>query len=189
MARGHKLRGQSFEFSVDFGELERMLDMLPKAMSKTVLRNALKKSAKPIRDAAAAAAPKGPTGNLAKSITVSTQRASGRYYGRRARAKRSAIVFVGATAPHAWLVEHGTGPREVKDKSVLKSKHTGEFFGPEVGEMPPQPFFRNAWDATKSRALQILVKEIENELLKAAKRLRTRAEAGTLGKAATKALS
>jgi HK97 gp10 family phage protein len=163
MARGHK----AFSFDVDFKALEKMLDMLPKAMSKTVLRNALKKAAKPIKAQAAANTEHT---SIAKSMKIATQRK-----GRRVRAK-GALVFVGPTEPHSHLVEEGTGPRY----------HAN---GKYVGEMPPNPFLRPAWDALKRPALETLRKEIENELLKAAKRLRTRAESGTLGKAATKALS
>jgi len=162
MAKGHK----SFAFDIDFRELDKMLVQLPRAMSKSVLRNALKKAAKPIKDAGASAAP----GSIGKSFKIATQRK-----GRRVRAKKSVFVFVGPTEPHSHLAEHGTGPRY----------HAS---GKYVGEMPPNPFLRPAWDANKGQSLDILKKEIEAELLKAVKRLRTRAEAGTLGKAATKAL-
>lgn len=162
MARGHK----AFDFGVDFRELEKMLDQLPKAMSKAVLRNALKKAAKPIKEQAASTAP----GSIGKSMKIATQRT-----GRRVRARKAVFVFVGPTEPHSHLVENGTGPRY----------HAN---GKYVGEMPPNPFLRPAWDANKGKSLGILTKEIEAELLKAVKRLRTRAEAGTLGKAATKAL-
>ena len=165
--------GQAFSFHVDFRELEWMLDQLPKAMSKTVLKNALKKAAAPIRAAAEANAPAGPTGNLKRGMIISTELKS-----HKVRARKSVIVFVGAdavSAPHAHLVEFGTAPRYHEN-------------GKYVGQMPANPFFRHAWDATKHQALQIFVKEMETELLKAVLRLRTRAERGTLSKRATEEL-
>lgn len=154
----------AFSFSVDYSEIDKMLAELPRAMSKAVVRNALKKAAKPIKDEASARAP----GNIGSTMKIDTKR-----LGR--RRARGALVFVGPTEPHAHFVEFGTAPRY----------HAN---GKYVGEMPPNPFMRPAWDAMKGRSLEILRKEIENELMKAAKRLRTKAEHGTLGKAATKAL-
>jgi HK97 gp10 family phage protein len=165
------MTGETFSFYVDFRELEHMLNELPKAMSKTVLKNALKKAAAPIRAAAEANAPIGPTGNLKKSMVVSTELKS-----HKVRAKKSVIVFVGSTAPHAHLVEFGTAPRYQEN-------------GKYTGQMPANPFFRHAWDATKHEALQIFIKEMETELLKAVQRLRARAEKGTLSKSAARYLA
>ena len=164
---------EAFTFDVDFRSLDAMLIQLPHAMGKTVLRNALKKAAKPVYNAVKESAPVGLTGNLKAGVLMSPKR-----YGKSVRSKGSSFFFVGMDkilAPHAWMVEYGTGPRFLAN-------------GKYVGEMPPSKFFRTAWDANKEKALQILIKEIENELLKAVKRLRNKAEAGTLGKAATKAL-
>ena len=165
---------EAFTFKIDFRSLDAMLIQLPRAMGKTVLRNALKKAAKPVYDAVKELAPVGATGNLKAGVLMSPKRAG----LKPARSKGSSTYFVGMDrilAPHAWMVEYGTGPR-----FWANGKYTGE--------MPPSKFFRNAWDANKEKALQILIREIENELLKAVKRLRNKAEAGTLGKAATKAL-
>lgn len=160
---------KAFSFSVDFSEIDKMLSELPKSMSKTVLRNALKKAAAPIRDAAEAGAPVG-DGALKDSFKIDTKRG-----GRRPKSRSGVYVFTGSTAPHSWIVEHGTGPRYHEN-------------GKYVGQMPARPFFRNAWDANKGKAFGILVKEIGNEFMKAAKRLASRAGSGTLSKAATKAL-
>jgi HK97 gp10 family phage protein len=160
---------KAFSFAVDFSEIDKMLAQLPKSMSKTVMRKALKKSAKPIKQAAESAAPED-DGVLKESFEISPKRA-----GSRPRSKNGVYIFVGSTAPHAWLVEHGSGPRAHES-------------GKSTGQMPANPFFRNAWDANKNESLKILTKEIEVELLKAAKRLSTRAQSGKLGKAATKAL-
>lgn len=48
-----------------------------------------------------------------------------------------------ARAPHAHLVEFGTsGPRTMKKKRIMFSRHEGKFYGREVGPMPKRPFFR-----------------------------------------------
>jgi len=170
---GYYSRNSAFSFAVDFSELDKMLNDLPKAMGKTVLRNALKKAAVPIHNAVVANAPQGPTGNLKDGVVTSPKK-----YGRSVKSKNSVFMFVGMdhkTAPHAHLVEHGT----------VERFHDS---GKSVGHMPAKPFFRNAWDATKGQALEILKAEIGTQLIKAARRLRTRAERGTLGKSTVKAL-
>jgi HK97 gp10 family phage protein len=159
--------GKTFKFEVDFSEIDAMLSELPKAMGKTVVRNALKKAAKPIKDAAAEGAP----GGIKKSMKIDDKRG-----GKRVKSKKAVYMFVGPTEPHAHLVEFGTGPRYHKS-------------GKYVGKMPPNPFMRKAWDSMKDRAFEILKEELSNELMKAAKRLKTRAERGTLGKRAREFLS
>jgi len=159
--------GKTFKFEVDFSEIDAMLSELPKAMGKTVVRNALKKAAKPIKDAAAEGAP----GGIKKSMKIDDKRG-----GKRVKSNKAVYMFVGPTEPHAHLVEFGTGPRYHKS-------------GKYVGKMPPNPFMRKAWDSMKDRAFEILKEELSNELMKAAKRLKTRAERGTLGKRAREFLS
>jgi HK97 gp10 family phage protein len=166
---------QAFSFQVDFSSLEKMLTQLPKAMGKAVLRNALKKAAKPtLKEAEATAPSRGHDKSLSESFVISTKLNRGQRQRRRS-ARRPVEVFVGSTHPNAYQVEWGTGER------VRKS-------GGETGSMPASPFFTRAWDATKNEALRIMVKEIEAELMKAAKRLAARAEKGTLGKKAREAL-
>lgn len=154
--------GKSLRFDVDFSEIDTMLNELPKAMSRTVIKNALKKAAKPLKKEAETKAP----GKIKKSIIISDKR-----NGKKVRSKKAAYVFVGPTEPHAHLVEFGTGPRFHKS-------------GKYVGKMPAFPFMRPAWDASVGKMFEDLKTELENELLKAVKRLRTRAEKGTLGKRA-----
>lgn len=170
-------------------ELEQMLDKLSKSMAKTVLRNALKKAGQPIAEAAKSMVPTGPTGNLRDSITVSTKlRRSQRPGGYR---DRTAVnVYVGndyTKGPHAHLVEFGTGmrklarPRAIRlGEKVVLITHTGQ--------MPATPFMRPAFDATKKKALDIFVKEVAAQLLKAAARLKKRAATGKLGAAQMRAL-
>lgn len=164
----------AFQFVIDTRQLEDNLKELPKAMGRTVLRNALKKAAKPIRDEASANAPHGPSGNLAKSIVITTKR-----NGRTVRNRRGVTIFVGAdhiTAPHAHLVEFGTVERFHRKS------------GKSVGIMPQHPFFTRAFETMKSIAMDILLRELRVELDKAASRLAKRAESGKLSKTAIKHL-
>ena len=54
-------------------------------------------------------------------------------------------------APHAYLVEHGSGERVIK---------SGRLRGKPLGKMPRQPFMRPAWNENKARVLQ----QITNDL-------------------------
>lgn len=172
MARGYSERGKSFSFELQgVKELDRMLHDLPRAMGKTVLRNALKKAAQPVEDAAILGVPRD-TGNLQEHINISTtiKRSQGA-----SRTPGQVDVYVGSSSPHAHLVEFGTGPRYT----------TGGGF---KGQMPANPFLRKAFEATKERALKILIDELREQLMKAVRRLRKKAESGTLGKRAVKDL-
>jgi len=166
--------GEVFSFELQgMKELDRMLKQLPRSMSKTVMRNTLKKAAKPIQVEAKMNAPVGATGNLKDSIVISTKLKKGQ---RRAAMRLGEVVmYVGSTAPHAHLVEFGTVPRQQKG---------GKF----TGQMPANPFFRNAWDAKKDEAYKILQTDVWKELDKAVGRLLKKAEKGTLGKGASRAL-
>jgi HK97 gp10 family phage protein len=179
-------KGQVFRLELQgFDELEKALGELPKSLRKGVLTRTLRAAAKPIRDEMVANVPQGPTGNLRKSIIVSPKR-----IGKRIKSKRSVFMFVGPDArlgPHAHLVEYGTGPREVKNKKIMKGKD-GKFYGQVVGPMPPQPFVRPAWQRTRWKAFDIIKKEMWAQILKTAKTLARKAERGTLGKSAVKAL-
>lgn len=159
-------------------DLERMLEQLSKSMGKTVLRNALKKAGQPIADAATANVARIDTGALRDSMAVSTKLKRSQKAGGY-RDRTAVNVFVGPEAkraPHAHLVEFGTGPRF--------QKKTGRY----TGQMPAAPFMRPAFDATKEKALDIFIKEAAAELLKSVKRLRKRAATGKLGAAQLRAL-
>ncbi|WP_137387969.1 HK97-gp10 family putative phage morphogenesis protein [Rhodoligotrophos defluvii] len=167
----------SFTFKLEGAkELDRALAELPKAYAKSALRDMLKKAAKPVADAARARAPEGPNRKLRGSIRVSTRLKESQ---RRGRVKRGAVeIFIGATYPpgnNAHLVEFGTGPRYHKN-------------GKYVGQMPPKPFMRPAWDASKDQALAILREEAWMALYRAARRLAKRAVSGKLGKSARRHL-
>lgn len=172
-------------------ELDAMLSQLSKSMAKTVLRNALKKAGAPVRDAAAALAPVD-DGELASSLAVSPKLKKSQKPGGY-RDRTAVNVYVGPVAkiaPHAHLVEFGTGPRALKKsrKIYLDNGWVTLRAGQSVGQMPAKPFMRPAFDATKQQMLNILVKEIAAELVKAVKRLRKRAKTGKLGSAQLRSL-
>lgn len=147
-------------------ELDRALEQLPRSTKKSVLRRALQKAAKPTAEAAEALAPVGSTGNLKVSIEVGTKLNDSQAKDRESTPD-SVEIFVGASWPtgaHAHLLEFGT----VK--------------------MAAQPFLRPAWDSTKDRFIEIMRAELWAAISKAAKTLARKAEAGTLGKGARRAL-
>lgn len=147
-------------------EMERALMEMKTSTAGGVVRRAMKKAFAPFADAAKAAAPIGPTGNLKDGITVSSKlnRNQSREAGFR-RGKGTEIMYAGADAPHAHLVEFGTGPRFHKS-------------GKYVGEMPPNPFMRGAWDGTKGAVLDDLTDLMRIEIDKAVARAQRKAMRG-----------
>lgn len=157
------------KFKVDgFKAIEDALLALPRSTSRGVARRAMTKALEPVAASAKAAAPRGETGNLISGISVGSKlskRQAREARGEMARLgiSRDALVLnVGASnARHAHLVEFGTGPRYHKS-------------GKYVGQMPPQPFMRPAWDANQQGVLDglsaSLWSEIEKTLARAAKR-------------------
>lgn len=150
------------------------LEQLPTlSMKKTVVRNALKKAAIPIRDAAKikAGSIKYDADNIVKSIHVDTK------LTRKRRRDRSRVtVYVGPSHPLAHLFEFGTAQRFTKT-------------GARRGYITATPFLRQAWDEKKMVALETLKKELWEQIKKAARRLAKRAEKGTLTKTQIAGLS
>ena len=150
------------------------LEQLPTlSMKKTVVRNALKKAAIPIRDAAKikAGSIKYDADNIVKSIHVDTK------LTRKQRRDRSRVtVYVGPSHPLAHLFEFGTAQRLTKK-------------GARRGYITATPFLRQAWDEKKLVALDVLKKELWEQIKKAARRLAKRAEKGTLTKTQIAGLS
>ena len=165
----------SFKFELH-GVKETMaaLEQLPTlSMKKTVVRNALKKAAIPIRDAAKikAGSIKYDADNIVKSIHVDTK------LTRKQRRDRSRVtVYVGPSHPLAHLFEFGTAQRFTKK-------------GARRGYITATPFLRQAWDEKKMVALETLKKELWEQIKKSARRLAKRAEKGTLTKTQIAGLS
>ncbi len=131
-----------------FKELESLLKELPDELAAKVLTKAFQQGAMVVRDAAKANAPvmkqaivqKGKLiqpGALKRSIRIIKP-------SRIVKAKTMIINIVragGRAAPHAWLVENGSGPRVQKN-------------GRKTGSMPANPFMRRTIDATASAAVE-----------------------------------
>jgi HK97 gp10 family phage protein len=150
-----------------FKELEEALAQLPKATGKAVLRRALIKAAKPVEVEAQSLAPRGPTGNLKDSITISTRLKKSQ---RRGPKPTGVEIYIGAASGkgkkgwHAGFVEFGTR------------------------KTAPRPFLRPAWDANKDKVLASIKTEIWAALAKAARTLARKSQRGTLSKTARRAL-
>jgi HK97 gp10 family phage protein len=155
-------------------ELGQLFDELPKSLSDSVLRETGKKALQPVADEAKTLIARqslGATAKVLNSIQISTVLKASQKAGEK-RKPGDVVVYVGASSPKgnvAHLVEFGTGPRYHKDGSY-------------AGIMPAEPFMRPAWDTNKDKVLQIYRDEIWNVLKKAVRRLRGRAERGTISK-------
>ena len=131
-------------------DLEKSLFGLPKATQKNVVRRVLKKAGEPIRDDARSDAPVA-RGILKRSIAVSTKlskRQARINRGSAAKKKGSIQVFIGAgNYPYAHMQEFGTD------------------------NLPRQAFLGPAFDQNKTRVLTKIIKDMQIEIDKAAKRL------------------
>lgn len=93
---------------------------------KAGIADGIKKAADSVRDAIEAEAPKGPTGNLKRSVQ------SGMFKKRSGKPIAGFVRVNGKIAPHAHLVE----------------------FGARGGAMPANPFFSRGYAKSKDSALQ-----------------------------------
>lgn len=126
-----------------FRDMERALAELPRGTSKGVSRRVMKKVLDPVRDMADMLGPF----NVAVTSRLSRRQKS----MARKTDFTSAVVSMyvgpveqdGSHAPHAHLIEFGTGPRRHRS-------------GKNVGAVTPDPFMRPAWDANKGGMLDKL---------------------------------
>lgn len=142
-------------------DLDLALQELAKTTAKRLARKAMADALSPVEEAARDLAPKGPTGNLRESVAVSHRLNPSQAAEAPREGQHVLHMYVGANAPHAHLVEFGTGPRRHK---------SGKF----VGAMPPNPWMRPAWDgnsdAVLARLTDALREQIEAFAARAAKR-------------------
>lgn len=142
-----------------FRELEAVLIAMPRQLVGQNVSSGMRRALKPVADAARAYAP----GNLDERIRIAPTIKAGQLAQALERpAQGRKVMFVGSTAPHAHLVEFGTGPRYHKN-------------GKYVGVMTPDPFLRPAWDANKDEVLATLAQAIREEITKALGRRLARA--------------
>ena len=148
-------------------ELMDAMDELPTmSMKKGVVRNALKKAALPIKEAAKANAQSLPFDN--KAIVDSIKVGTSLKKSQRGRQDRSRVtVYVGSSHPLSHLFEFGTSERFTKS-------------GAARGHISPHPFMRTAWDANKKIALGRIGEEMWKAILKSAKLWNKKAQRGTL---------
>ena len=138
-----------------FRDIERALADLPRGTSKGVARRAMKKELAPIASMANAFWP-GATDDVFR--VTSRISASQRGDSQAERGRSIVNLYVGANygtggAPHAHLIEFGTGPRYTK---------SGAF----RGSVAPQPMLQPAWDAHKGQLLEGLGARLWDEIKK-----------------------
>ena len=162
--------------------IEEALDALRQlptvSMEATVLRNAMKKSVKPMVEQANNTKPAGLIKAIAKtsvkewqqSIRVSTRRRRGQSYGK-------GMVFINLVYAHplAHIFEMGTVERYTKA-------------GKSRGYIRSYPHVRPAFDANQNNVIPIFQKEIYTQLDKAAARLLKKAQTGKLTKGQARGL-
>lgn len=142
------------------GKLERMQSEQPKALGEGLVKGGLI-----IKESIRLRAPVGETGNLRNSLTMRQNKKGGVTIG----------VTVGHTrkGAHAHLVEFGTQPHAIKAgtfrgrPSGSKVLSTGEeFLGATV--MHPgakaRPYFFPGYISSRSRALQVIIDEVDASL-------------------------
>lgn len=132
-----------------FRDIEKALAELPRGTAKGVARRVMKKELQPVAAMAEALWPG------ANQVMKISSQVKGSQLGDVSfrESKSTTNMFVGATEPHAHLVEWGTGPRYQKA-------------GRYTGMMPPQPFLQPAWDLYKGGALEGLGKRMWEEISK-----------------------
>ena len=132
-------------------EAMKALDNISKDIKrKPILDRAMKKAMKPILAQAKEDAPEN-DGELVKSIKAKSARI-------RNKRTTSGAIQVGVYAPHAWLVQNGSGPRT--------KTSTGQY----VGIMPPNFFFAIAMEQHKEAAVKSIGNSILAEVDKAVKK-------------------
>jgi HK97 gp10 family phage protein len=148
-----------------FDDVEAALKELPKATSKNVVKRAMLDAAEPMVQDAKGKAPRR-EGDLAEGISATAQIVSSQAPFSRKPGKGEVRVFVGPNykpgtpgyAPHAHLVEFGTGPRFTES-------------GASRGQMPAEPYIRPAYDGGKHGFIDRLSQSILAEIEKAKARL------------------
>jgi HK97 gp10 family phage protein len=144
-----------------FKELDALLQSMPGRLARPGVDAGLRRALQPVAAAARSMA----RGSLSKSVKIApTIEKSQRAKSLVKPGKGRRVMYVGLTAPHAHLVEFGTGPRYQKTKG---NKY--------VGIMPPNPFLRPAWDAHKDKVLATLAEAVREEIAKALGRRTARA--------------
>ena len=137
------------EINFDLAGLKEFSDTLSKvtkAVGPDKVEPILLKGARKMASHLRPAAPVGPTGNLKKAVIAKKLQR----YGRNPAPSIAAINR--KKAPHAHLVESGSGPRY--------HKRTGRY----VGVMPKNPWFQRTEEKEKAGVLSGVVKDLQKEI-------------------------
>ena len=126
-------------------ELEAQLKQLEKSLDPDKTEPILYDAAKDLAKVMRSNAPKGPTGNLKKSLRA---RKLKRYAGGNAAAGAGVDR---KKAPHAGFIEFGTGERQQKT-------------GKGTGSVTAKPFIRPAWDANKERITRKVIDQLKGQI-------------------------
>jgi len=140
-----------------FRDMEKALAQLPRGTAKGVVRRVQKKTLAPVADAADAFSPHFQIAVTSRLSPRQRAQARSDFAGRVVTTYVGPVAQDGSHAPHAHLVEFGTGPRFHKS-------------GKYTGEMPPDPFMRPAWDMHKGSLLAKLGEHMWTEIEKTIKR-------------------
>lgn len=136
-----------------FREMEKALAELPRGTAKGVVRRVLKKTLEPVQDAADAFSPHFPIAITSRLSPRQRGLASGDFIGRLVTMYVGPTTQDGSHAPHAHLIEFGTGLRFHKS-------------GKGVGQVHPDPFMRPAWDMHSGTMLETLGRNMWSEIEK-----------------------
>lgn len=134
------------EFSLEgLEELQETLEGLAKKVDNEANTEIVYEAAdKHVTSAVRSNAPVGPSGNLKNAIVTRKMPVSDNYPALALTAVDRKI------APHAHLVEDGSGPRYADGKYI--------------GEMPPNPFFRSSVQQSLPTAFNFIENELRNRV-------------------------
>ena len=130
-------------------QLEAKLALLPRSTAKGVVRRAMKKELEPVASMANALWP----GADDDVFGVGPRVTGGQPFPPRGKFIVSMLVGTTGVAPHAHLIEWGTGPRH---------HNSGKY----VGAVSPNPMLQPAWDAHKAQILAGLAATLGAEITK-----------------------
>lgn len=151
-------------FKVDgFRDMERALAQLPRSTAKGVVRRVLKQVLEPVQDTADAYSAQFQIAITSRLSRRQRAQAAADFVGRVVTMYVGPVTQDGSHAPHAHLIEFGTGPRHHKS-------------GKYVGAVSPDPFMRPAWDAHEGQLLEELGRRMWIEIEKTVARAAARAE-------------
>lgn len=158
-------------------ELDKALAELPKATARNTLKRVLVKAGQPIADRARQNAPRD-TGELQESIVVSSKVQNDVGKAEFAAAMQAGLGTQAATAAlrSARRAAKGkgsfaqilVGPTKARTKAAAIKRIVQEFGSIN---QPPKAYMRRAWDAEKDGALEIIKRDLGDEIAKSAARV------------------